>query len=91
MTTRRKILFSCLFAYLLLDAYQAIAVSMDYLKMFNNSHGKLTPNGQEAWNIFYSMQLAGPNNKIWMYFIIYNLFFDTCRLCIETFIFIFVI
>lgn len=69
MTTRRKILFSCLFAYLLLDAYQAIAVSMDYLKMFNNSHGKLTPNGQEAWNIFYSMQLAGPNNKIWMYFI----------------------
>ena len=29
--------------------------------------------------------------QIWMYFIIYNLFFDTCRLCIETFIFIFVI
>src|SRR5699024_687938 len=29
----------------------------------------LTPNGQEAWNILYSRQLAGPNNKGWMYFI----------------------
>lgn len=69
MTTRNKMLLSCLSIYLILDIYQAAGVSIPYLRMFNASHGKLIPNSQEAWNIFYSMQLAGPENKTWMYFL----------------------